>query len=83
MVIGEFTKVPLSIGQEQVHSRVIDVLGQAFDDVDKFGQPILAEKGHDFSGRVLFAPSRVGLVNALPVGRLDGLGMTGHEPCVV
>ena len=70
VIVGEFTEVPLAVGQKEVHSGVVDVLGQSFPDVYEFVDSFPAQDGNDFVGRVLLAPSAVGLVNALAVERV-------------
>ena len=75
MIVRKFTKIPLAIGEKQVNSGVIDVFSQPFSDMDELVDAVVSEHRDDFIGGVRLTPSAIGLVNALALKGVDGLGM--------
>ena len=65
VVVREFPKIPLSVGQEHVNPGVVDVLRQPFSDAHEFVNAVLTENGNDFIRRVFLTPSAIGLMDSL------------------
>ena len=83
VVVRELTKIPLSVGQEHVDPRVVDVLCQSFSDANQFVDAVFAENGNNFIGRVFLAPAAIGLMDSLAFKGVNGLRMGCHAPRIV